>query len=227
MKLRSARKKRRRSTDTSTDDDEGEKPPNKRRAVTRKSSSKRKKKAMNVPSDDETMTDAQDETEDDETVGDSKPEAFNGHKPKPLPTVVETHEETHEGTVVTVAKTTTTATVAAPTNGTKPGLEPISKLRMPSKPTPGKLETMVPTHPAAEGHVESRCLQFGMPTNVLNEPPRVVPAASQASSQPPPVASPEGIPNAELTSILTEGTQVQQKETVEEGFFSWHQSVST
>lgn len=225
MKLRSARKKRRRSTDTCTDDDEGEKPPHKRRAVTRKSSSKRKKKAMDVPSNDETMTDAQDETEDDQTVGDSKTEPFNGHKPKPLPTVVETHEETHEGTAVTVA-TTTTATVAAPANGTKPGLEPISKLRMSSKPTPGKLETMVPTHSASEGHVESRCLQFGRPTNVLNEPPRVVPAASQASSQPP-VASPEGIPNAELTSILTEGTRAQQKETVEEGFFSWHQSLST
>jgi hypothetical protein len=226
MTLRSRHKKRRRgSTDASTDD-EGEKPPSKRRA----SSSRKSKVTTGIASsDDETMTDGQEEADDE----DGKPEAANGHKPHAFPTVLEV-EDTHEGTTA-IERTAE----AAPTNGTaKPALEPISKLRMPSKHTPGKLQTTAPAATAAaSGRVGSRRLQFGMPTNVLNEtPPRKAAAAAAASapteasktSQPPPVASPEGIPTAELASILAEGTRAQEKETVQEAaVISWYQSAST
>jgi hypothetical protein len=229
MKLRSGRKKRRRgSTDTSTDD-EGEKPPSKPPSKRRVSSRREKATVtMGIPSDDETMTDAQ-ETEDDETVEDGKPEAVNGHKPHVLPSVDET-EETPEGTTATITETTA---AAAPTNGTanaKPALEPISKLRMPSKHTPGKLQTTAPAAAAAAaGRVESRRLQFGMPTNVLNNPPprKAEAVPTQDTSQAPQPPSPDGIPTAELAAILAEGTQAQENETVQEVAVSWYQSAST
>ena len=129
-----------------TTDDE-QRPAKKRKT----SSTKRagRKKAATKSSDDESMTEESvmaSEDDDDDNVSmehDAKPTAKqNGYKPAPsLPTVPE-EEDTRT------------------TNGTR-ALAPISKLRMPSKHTPGKLQT---TAPAPGRTDKSRRFEFAAPT---------------------------------------------------------------
>ena len=233
MKLRSGRKKRRRGASDedsimTTDDDEVEKPPAKRRATksrkTRANATKHKSDDDDDDNDDESMTDAS--VDDDESMEDAKPKGQNGYKPHPvvaLPPVQET-EEAQEETSPQDTAVASEAAVAPTNGGAKPAarLAPISKLRMPSKHTPGKLETTAP----APGRVEeSRRLQFGAPTSILNQVPPAAPAAAASTTpsatatetttsatrqqQEKPVESPEGIANAELIAILAEGEAEQ------------------
>ena len=173
--------------------------------------------------DDESTDESMDEEEDTAHKGQ------NGHvKPQSVAAAV---EPAANEAATTAQATATTAAAAAvePTNGSKAAapsrLEPISKLRMPSKHTPGKLETT-----AIGGRIDSRRLAFGTPTNVLNEvPPTTVPQPASTApvqqQQQQPLASPQGLPTAEFATILAQGSQDEEEEISMTA--RWYQSAST
>lgn len=205
---RGRRKKTNDDSSRNTTDNEEEQPPAKRRRGTttrgrRKTATKNK---ASKQSDDESMTEASEENDDESMTQDDEEDASkkyggqNGFKSSSvaaLPTVDETQEEEEE------------------TNGSsKPAaLGHISKLRMPSKHTPGKLQTTAPA--PGRGATHSRRLQFGAPNNtnqVLNEvPPAAAGGISTATTREESAKSPQGVDNAELTSILTETAQEEEQ----------------